>query len=87
MNELALFSWRELSVKYDRSMCSWKTHRHLFIEDLQPSSVTLPKWGMLLDGVCWELTTGLWPTPTVSGNHNRKGARINYDTQAAEGDG
>jgi hypothetical protein len=65
--------WQELSAKYDPDSHSWKTHRCLFSEDLAPSSVTLPKWGMMLDGVCWELMmperhtggneSGLWRTP------------------------
>ena len=67
--------WRELSVKYDRNSCSWRTHRSLWDEDLPESSVILPKWGSMRDGVLSELLTlehptaandaGLWPTPTV----------------------
>ena len=66
--------WRELSVKFDRVSCSWKTHRQLFIEDLSESSVTCPQWGMIRDGVLLErITSGLhiiesahgyWLTPT-----------------------
>lgn len=74
--------WHELSVKYDRSMRSWKTHRCLFDEDLPQSSVTLPKWGMMQSGVLFRLRTaervtkekgcGFWhPTPTAS---DHKGA-------------
>lgn len=123
--------WRELSVRYNRDSSSWKTHLSLWDEDLPESSVTLPKWGSMRDGVLSELLTlerptaandaGLWPTPnvpnggrscahvtdwrgtdgrtayhngkkvqvglehaarywptpTVSGNHNRKGASAN----------
>ena len=68
--------WRELSVKYDRDLHSWKTHRCLWEEDLPWSSVTLPKWGTMQDGVCWEQMTvedhtcenefGSWPTPRAS---------------------
>jgi hypothetical protein len=70
--------WRELSVRFDRDTCSWKTHRCLFTEDLSPSSVTLPRWGMIRGGECWELVTsghrisgkgsGLWPTPVADGD-------------------
>lgn len=86
-------TWRELLVRYDLNSCSWKTHQCLFTEDLPWSSVTLPNWGMMRSGVCWErptpsgiiairarITQGLasgfsrFPTPTVHGNHNRKGA-------------
>jgi hypothetical protein len=37
-------TWRESLVKYCRNSSSWKTHRCLWEEDLQPSSLTLPKW-------------------------------------------
>ena len=53
-----------------------KTHRCLEPEDLEPSSKTLPTWGMMQDGVCLELAMsvrrikekecGSWPTPTVA---------------------
>ena len=68
--------WLELSVKYDPDLSSWKTHRCLWEEDLPESSVTLPKWGMMRAGVCWEQTTperrieekgsGFWQTPRAS---------------------
>lgn len=67
--------WRELSVRYDRDMCSWRTHRSLWDEDLSACSLTLPRWGSMRDGVLSELLTwerptaandaGLWPTPNV----------------------
>ncbi len=66
--------WHESSVRYDRDSSSWRTHRSLFEEDLPWSSVTLPSWGMTLDGVLWEpptsgrpisvIVSGLWPTPS-----------------------
>ena len=76
-NDLAFGQkWLELSVKYSRDSSSWKTHLCLWEEDLPWSSVTLPKWGMMRDGVCWEQTTpglptegngsGSWPTPVHS---------------------
>lgn len=67
-------TWRESLEKYDLDTHTWKTHQCLWDEDLQPSSVILPKWGMMLNGVLWERTTlppltsgtgsGSWPTPT-----------------------
>ena len=70
--------WRESSVRYDLATRSWRTHRSLWDEDLSGLSLTLPSWGMTLDGVCWEPTTqapptresesGLWPTPCAQGN-------------------
>ena len=72
--------WHESSVRYDLDSSSWKTHRCLWEEDLPWSSVTLPNWGMTLDGVLWEPPTlgrpisatasGLLPTPRASmGKH------------------
>lgn len=68
--------WHELSVKYDLATCSWKTHQCLFPEDLQESSVTLPKWGMTRNGHVFQHLTlerpisvtefGLLPTPKAS---------------------
>lgn len=57
--------WRELSVRYDRDSCSWRTHRTLFPEDLPWSSVTLPRWGMMRGGVCWER---MMPEPRIEGS-------------------
>lgn len=70
--------WQESSVKYDLNSSSWKTHQCLWEEDLQPSSVTLPKWGMMRSGVLLERITSppltkeiesgslqSWPTPAA----------------------
>lgn len=72
--------WRELSTRYDPDTHSWKTHQCLWEEDLPWSSVTLPKWGSMRGGVCWELLTlerrtsandaGLWPTPGAAKANN-----------------
>lgn len=80
--------WRELSAKYDRASCMWRTHRSLWDEGLPESSVILPKWGSMRGGVCSELLTlehhtaandaGLLPTPLASNtkaNHMRSGGR------------
>ena len=67
-------TWRESSARFDRASSSWKTHRCLWEEDLEWSSLTLPRWGMTRDGVLWERITpplltneiesGSWlPTP------------------------
>jgi hypothetical protein len=45
----------ELSVKYCLATHSWKTHQCLWEQDLPESSVTLPKWGMMSAGLCWEV--------------------------------
>lgn len=67
--------WLESSVRYDPATSSWKTHRCLWDEDLPWSSVTLPKWGMVLNGLVYRHPTlerpisatesGLWPTPNA----------------------
>lgn len=84
-------TWRESSARYDRATCSWRTHRCLWDEVLSACSLTLPKWGSMRDGVLYQPLTsarptggnaaGSWPTPTVNGNYNRKGA------SATSGDG
>lgn len=52
--------WPALSVRYDLLTHSWKTHQCLWEEDLPESSVSLPKWGCMRDGV-------LYPQPTPFG--------------------
>lgn len=85
--------WRELSVRYDRDSCSWRTHRSLWDEDLSACSLTLPKWGSMRDGVLSELQmlerptaandAGLWPTPNVP-NGGRSCAHVT-DWRGADG--
>ena len=67
--------WRALSVRFDPATSGWRTARCLYAEDLDWSSLTLPRWGSLHDGELWERTTqaprtsatgfGCWPTPTA----------------------
>jgi len=69
-------TWQELSVKYDLDSHSWRTHLCLWDEELQWSSVTLPKWGMTRSGALFQHPTaerpingigsGLWLTPRAS---------------------
>src|SRR5690606_25251200 len=76
--------WHESSVKYDLASSSWRTHLCLWDEALPWSSVTLPNWGMTRNGCVYQHPTaerptnatdsGLWPTPTVHGNHNMPGS-------------
>ncbi|PXW18568.1 hypothetical protein BY447_0121 [Pantoea sp. JKS000250] len=72
--------WQESSVRFDLNSCSWKTHLCLWEEDLQWYSVTLPKWGLMQNGVVYQHQTserpisvtvsGLSPTPRASmGSH------------------
>ncbi len=46
--------WQESSMRYDLNTSSWKTHRSLLEEDLCESSVTLPKLGLIADGVVFQ---------------------------------
>lgn len=80
--------WLESSAKWDRDSSSWKTHPCLFNEVLPWSSVILPKWGMMRDGVLWERTPpdfltaanasgSLLPTPSgVNGGNNHTMGRV-----------
>ncbi len=84
-------TWQESSEKYSQNMSSLKTALPYVLEDLSESSKTLPRSGMMRDGQYWEqpmsvlrtkeIGCGLWLTPTVCGNYNRKGA------SATSGDG
>ncbi len=84
-------TWRVSLARFDPVTSSWKTAQRSLLGDLDESSVIWPRSGMTADGQCWELPTlerrtsgtdsGLWPTPTVCGNYNRKGA------SPASGDG
>lgn len=77
-------TWRELWAKYDHVTSSWKTLQPSLLEDSDELSPTWPRSGMTADGQCWALPMlgrrtsatdcGFWPTPTVCGNYNRKGA-------------
>ncbi len=83
--------WPASSVRYDPASSEWKTAHCLWEEVLPWSSVILPTWGMTRNGSVYRHPTaerpisatgaGLWPTPTVCGNYNRKGA------SATSGDG
>jgi hypothetical protein len=53
--------WQELSVKYDRDSCMWKTAQCLWDEDLPESSVTLPRWGMTRSGALYQHKTAERP--------------------------
>lgn len=75
-------------ARYDPGTHSLKTAQLSLLEDLSASCVTLPRSGTMRDGMLFQLPTlartmtvigsGLsqekFPTPTVCGNYNRKGA-------------
>ena len=76
--------WPASSMRYDRESRLWRTAQHSLLGGLDEFSETWPRWGLMRNGECWERPTlvprtaanesGLWPTPTVCGNYNRKGA-------------
>jgi hypothetical protein len=78
----------ELLTKCGLSLSSRKTVRYCEHVDSAPSSRNLTAWGMMQDGVCWELGTsvhpiegagcGYLPTPTCSDATmvNREGGSI-----------
>ena len=49
--------WRGLFLKLNRATSWWKTHQCLFQEDLPRCSLTLPPWGLMLDGELLEPMT------------------------------
>ena len=68
--------WHGLLARYDPNMHSLKTVQCSLFEDLELSLQTWPRWGLMLNGVCWEQTLlepvitekefGYWPTPTAT---------------------
>jgi len=48
-------SMRELLTKYGLALSLPKTHHCFVLGDLELSSKIWPRWGMMQDGVCWEL--------------------------------
>jgi hypothetical protein len=68
--------WHESFARWDRATCSWKTPQCSLLAGLDEWSETWPRWGMMRNGECWELTTpvlhtaetesGSWPTPRSS---------------------
>lgn len=83
--------WRGSLARFDPASSSWRTAQPSLLGDSDESSVTWPRSGMTVNGQCWALPmlgrrirgidSGLWPTITVCGNYNRKGA------SATSGDG
>lgn len=72
--------WQESSVRFDRDSYCWRTHLCLWEEVLPWSLVTLPRWGLMLNGVVFQhqsaerpitaTESGLLPTPRASmGSH------------------
>ncbi len=70
------FTWQGSFARWDRDSSSWKTPQCSLLEGLDVFSETWPRWGIMHDGECSELTisvaltsengSGSWPTPTKS---------------------
>ena len=58
--------WQGSFTKYNPDSCSWKTHQCSFLEDLDEFSETWPKWGLMLDGECWEQQTLVQSTKGIA---------------------
>jgi len=68
--------WQESSMRFDPATSSWKTHLCLWEEVLPWSLVTLPRWGLMRNGVVFQhlnagrpitaTESGLLPTPRAS---------------------
>ncbi len=68
-------------AKLDRATSSWKTSQLSLFGESMSFSVIWPRWGLMLDGECWELPTlaatkpakgyGLWPTLKASDGEQR----------------
>ncbi len=79
--------WPGSLAKYDHDTCSWKTAQRSLLGDSEPSSVTWPRSGLMLDGQCWELPTlerrtiesasGFWQTPVADDAVNRQAGKWN----------
>jgi hypothetical protein len=68
------FTWQGSFLKYDPNLSLWKTHQHSLLEDSEQFLETWPRWGLMHNGECWDMTDsvvntgeneyGLLATPT-----------------------
>jgi hypothetical protein len=68
-------TWRGWLAKYDHDTSLWKTPQCSLLGEEQESLEILPKWGMTVNGLLWELQTlepttsgtecGLWASPNA----------------------
>ena len=88
-------TWQELWMRFDPKSSLLKTHQCLWEEGLQLSSVTLPQWGMMQDGVFLGLAmqelgmkgndAGSWPTPLKSEGPGSQQMKLTDAVAIAEG--
>ena len=81
--------WHGSLAKYDPASSSWKTAQHSLLGDSEEFLETWPRWGMTVNGECWELPTlarrtngsgsGSWlmPTPTCNPEAPNHGSNSN----------
>jgi hypothetical protein len=74
----------DLLASFDPDTSSWRTSLRCFLEGWTRFSETWPRSGLMRNGIAYQLPPlvpytdetafGLWATPTICGNYNRKGA-------------
>lgn len=84
--------WHGSLARFDHVSRSWKTPQCSLLEGLDTFSGTWPRWGIMRDGVCSELTkpglhideteSGFWPTPNAS---EAKSDTINVQNRIIKG--
>lgn len=73
--------WQGLLAKYNQNSHIWKTAQCSLLGDSEEFLETWPRWGLMLDGECWDLDisgmttcekeSGLLPTPSGTSNHGK----------------
>ena len=81
--------WLASFARLDRDSSSWKTSQRCLVEGWGSFSQTWPRWGLMLDGECWEVPTpkairpakgyGLWPTLKASDGEQRTTNRAYFE--------
>lgn len=79
--------WRGSLAKYDPDSSSWRTAQHSLLGDSEEFLETWPRWGMTVNGECWERPmlahrtsasgSGLWQTPVADDAVNRVNGKWN----------
>ena len=64
--------WQESSMRFDPATSSWKTHLCLWEEVLPWSLVTLPRWGLMRNGVVFQHLNAERPMSATEYGSSRK---------------